>query len=95
MPRADVIFTGFNYNPGTVVGTNGLTPYTGIASGQATISDLSGGQEILNGNRIAATQSTASSTDYLQVTMTFGAVPQFFTPCTFSSVITLTISNGP
>jgi len=94
-PRADVIGAGFNYNPGAVVGANGLSAYTGLASGQATISDLSTSREILNGNRIAANVTIPSATNYLLVTMTFGALPQFFTPCTFSSVVTLTISNGP
>jgi len=94
-PRADVIGTGFNYDPSAVTGTNGLTTYTGLASGQATIADLSVSRKILSGNRIANSVSTPSPNNYMQVTMTFGAVPQFFTPCTFSSVITLTISNGP
>jgi hypothetical protein len=95
MPRADVIAAGFNYNPATVVGTNGYTPYTGIGSGQATIGDLSTSRKILNGNRISNSAGTGNPNNWLTVTMTFGAVPQFFTPCTFSSVITLTISNGP
>jgi len=95
LPRADVIFTGFNYNPGAVVAANGLTPYTGIGSGQATIGDLSTSHEILHGNRISNSAGTGNPNNWLTVTMTFGAVPQFFTPCTFSSVITLTISNGP
>jgi hypothetical protein len=95
LPRADVIHTGFNYNPGAVVGTNGLSVYTGMAAGEATISDLAASQEILNGNKIATTTTVTSGTNYLTVTLTFGAVPQFFTPATFSSVVTLTIANGP
>jgi hypothetical protein len=95
MPRADVIAAGFNYNPGTVVGTNGLTPYTGIGGGQARISDILASRRILNGNRIHPSIAAPNPNNYLQVTLTFGAVAQHWTPATFTSVITLTISNGP
>ena len=96
LPRTDVISSGFNYDPGTKSAVNGLTPFTGAASVQATLADLAGSTKILSGNRIAANINTGGgTTNYLTVTMKFAVVPQYFTPANFSSVITLTISNGP
>jgi hypothetical protein len=96
MPRADVISSGFNYDPSTKPAVNGLTPFTGAASGQATLADLAGSTKILSGNKIAPNINTgAGTTNYLTVTMKFAVVPQYFTPANFSSVVTLTISNGP
>jgi hypothetical protein len=96
LPRTDVISSGFNYDPSTVAAVNGLTPYTGAASGKATLADLAAGTKLLSGNRIAANINTGGgTTNYLTVTMKFALVPQYFTPANFSSVVTLTISNGP
>jgi hypothetical protein len=92
-PRVDTIAAGFNYNPGSVVATNGLTPFTGAASGRATLSDLAAGVKLLSGPRFATQTNNASA--YGLVTLSLGVVPQYFTPATFSGVITLTISNGP
>jgi hypothetical protein len=94
LPRADVILAGFNYDPSTVTAADGLTPYTNAAGGRATLADLATGKKILSGNRIATTVGTGSP-NYLTVTMKFGILPQYFSPSSFSSVITLTISNGP
>lgn len=93
-PRTDVMATGFNYDPGSVTATNGLTPYLGAASGQATLADLASSLKILNGPRVAATQTRTGTTNYLQVTMTFAALPQFFTPATFTVNVTLTLATG-
>ncbi len=96
LPRADVISTGFNYDPSTKSAVNGLTPFSGAASGQATLADLSASTKILSGNRIAPNINTGSgTTNYLTVTMKFAVVPQYFTPANFSAVVTLTISDGP
>jgi hypothetical protein len=96
LPRADVISAGFSYDPSTKSAVNGLTPFTGAASGQATLADLSASRKLLSGNRIAANINTGGgTTNYLTVTMKFAVVPQYFTPANFSSVVTLTISNGP
>ena len=96
MPRSDVISNGFNYDPGSISAVNGLTPFVGASSGQATLADLAGSTKILSGNKIAANINTgAGTTNYLTVTMKFAMVPQYFTPANFSSVVTLTISNGP
>ena len=96
LPRADVISTGFNYDPGAISAVNGLTPFVGAASGQATLADLAGSIKILSGNKIAPAINTGGgTTNYLTVTMKFAVVPQYFTPANFSSVVTLTISNGP
>ena len=96
LPRADVISAGFNYDPATTPAVNGLTPFGGAASGQATLADLSVGTKILSGNRIAPNINTGGgTTNYLTVTMKFAVVPQYFTPANFSAVVTLTISNGP
>lgn len=94
LPRADVILFGFNYDPTTVSAIDGLTPYTNAAGGTATLADLSTSKKILSGNRIAPAQSLANP-NYLTVTMKFGVLPQYFSPSSFSSVITLTISAGP
>jgi len=95
-PRADVISTGFNYDPSTVTAVNGLTPYTNAASGKATLADLAASKKLLSGNKIGNNTNTGGgTTNYLTVTMKFGVVPQYFTPANFSSTVTLTISNGP
>ena len=94
LPRADVILAGFSYDPTTVSVADGLTPYTNAAGGKATLADLLTSKRILGGNRIAST-ATLGNTDYLTVTMKFGVLPQYFSPSSFSSVITLTLSNGP
>ena len=94
LPRADVILAGFNYDPSTITATDGLTPYTNASGGRATLADLATSKKILSGNRIAATVGTGSP-NYLTVTMKFGILPQYFSPSSFSAVITLTISNGP
>jgi len=96
LPRSDVISAGFNYDPSAQSTVNGLTPFAGAASGQATLADLAAGMKILSGNKVNNTINTGSSTtNYLTVTMKFAVVPQYFTPANFSSVLTLTISNGP
>jgi len=95
LPRNDVITSGFNYNPGTRTSPNGLTPYQGQALGTATLNDLVASKKILGGNQIAADAKLATAGNYLTVTMAFGLLPQYFTPASFSAVLTLTISNGP
>ena len=102
-PRNDVITSGFAYDPGTITGTNGLTPYGGLSGSpaRATVQDLisTPNIKILTGNEIHATsQSTAganASKNYLTVTMRIGVLRQYFTPATFAGTITLQISNGP
>ena len=93
-PRTDTIPFGFDYDPTTAVASTGVTPYLGAASGQATLADLSGLRTILSGPRIAPGAGLVNP-NYLTVTMKFGLLPQYFTPCTFTATITLTISNGP
>jgi hypothetical protein len=94
-PRTDIITYGFAYNPAAWPAPNGLTPYLGAASGSARLSDLAGaGTTILRGPQIAAGQGFVNP-NYLTVTMAFGVLPQYFTPASFSAVLTLTISNGP
>jgi hypothetical protein len=94
-PRTDTIAAGFNYNPATMSSPSGLTPYLGAASGSARLSDLAVSRTILSGPKIANTQATGNNNNCLTVTMAFGVLPQYFTPATFSAVITLTIANGP
>jgi hypothetical protein len=93
-PRTDTITPGFNYNPATMSSPSGLTPYLGAASGSARLSDLAVSTKILSGPKIANNQNL-NPNNFLTVTMTFGVLPQYFTPATFSAVITLTIANGP
>src|SRR5438552_16322806 len=40
LPRTDVIASGFNYDPSTISAVNALTPFTGAASGKATLAAL-------------------------------------------------------
>jgi hypothetical protein len=94
VPRTDSILSGFNYDPTAVPVTNGLTPYRGAASGQATVSDLLTSKQILNGPKIAQTINFPQP-NALTVTIKAGILPQYFTPCSFTAVITLTLSNGP
>src|SRR5262245_60076894 len=96
-PRVDTIAAGFDYNPSTVPAVNGLTPYNGMTSGRATIADIVANPNltILSGPKIANNQGTNNQTNFITVTITFGLVGQFFTPSTFSGILTLTIVNGP
>jgi hypothetical protein len=96
-PRTDVIAPGLNYNPATVSAVNGLTPYTGMASGRATLADIIANPNItiLSGPKIANNQTINPPTNFITVTITFGLVGQFFTPSTLSGTLTLTIVNGP
>jgi hypothetical protein len=93
LPRVDTIASGFDYNPSAVAATNGLTPFQGAAFGQATLADLITGVKLLSGPRFD--NQINNSSGYGLVTLTLGFVPQYFTPATFSGVITLTISDGP
>lgn len=93
-PRTDSILGGLNYNPGTVTATNGLTPFLGAASGQATLANLAASTKILSGPKVANNEN-ANPNNYLEVTMTFAVLPQFFTPATFTANVTLTLQNGP
>jgi hypothetical protein len=95
-PRVDTIATGFNYDPGSITATNGLTPYSGMSSGQATIADLADNPNltILSGPQIAAEEGKGNGTNYITVTMTFAELPQYLTSGTLTAVVTLTISNG-
>ena len=85
-----------NYDPGSVIATNGLTPYTGIGSGKATLADIIANPsiKILSGPRIASNESTSTPNNAITVTITLGLLGQFFTPATFSGTLTLTIKNG-
>ena len=95
-PRSDVIASGFGYDPGTVTATNGLTPFTGRASGQATLADIIASPQItlLTGPRIGRNDNYIGN-DYLTVTITFGVLGQFHTPCAISGTLTLTIIDSP
>ena len=96
-PRVDSIATGFNYNPATVSAVNGLTPYTGMASGRATLADLIANPNltILSGPKITNNDGLTHPNNFITVTMTFGLVGQFFTPSTLSGILTLSIVDGP
>jgi hypothetical protein len=96
-PRVDTIAAGFNYSPASVSAVNGLTPYAGMASGQATLADIIANPNItiVSGPKIFSNQNTSNPNNFITVTVTFGLVGQFFTPSTFSGILTLTIANGP
>lgn len=96
-PRTDTIAFGFGYDPGAVSAPNGLTPYTGRAAGQATVADLvaSPGTTVLSGDRIAASENPNDPNNYITVTVNLALLPQYFTPGTFTVVLTLSIMNGP
>ena len=93
-PRTDTILSGFSYDPSAVTASTGVTPYLGAALGQATLADLSTSKKLLSGPQID-TVSDFGTADYLTVTMKFGLVPQYFTPGSFTAVVTLTILTGP
>jgi hypothetical protein len=96
-PRTDTITAGFNYNPGEVSAVNGMTPFTGIASGKATLADVlvSPGITVLAGSRIGGNENIGTVDNFITVSITFGLLGQFFTPATLSGTLTLTIENGP
>jgi hypothetical protein len=91
-PRTDAIVSGFDYDPAAVTANNGLTPYTGKANGQATLADIVNNPQaaILTGPQVAADEDTSGAANFITVTMTFALVPQYFTPGTFTAIITLT-----
>jgi hypothetical protein len=94
-PRTDTIASGFSYDPGAVTATNGLTPYTGHESGQATLADIvdHANITILTGDRIANDESSSGTDNFLTITMTFALLPQYFTPSVYTALITMTITN--
>jgi hypothetical protein len=96
-PRVDTVAAGFNYDPATVVAANGLTPYSGVGSGQATVADIvaNPNMTILSGPKIANNQGINNQNNFLTVTITFGLVGQFFTPSTLSGILTVTLVDGP
>jgi hypothetical protein len=95
-PRTDAIASGFGYDPGTVTATNGFTPFTGRASGQATLADLIASPQLtlLTGPRIGRSDNYIGN-DYLSVTITLGVLGQFLTPCAISGTLTLRILDNP
>jgi hypothetical protein len=95
-PRADTIGSGFDYDPAALTADNGLTPYTGMANGQATIADFVGGPPVtfLTGPQVAADDNPSGPSNFITVIMTFALVPQYFTPGTFTAIITLTITQS-
>jgi len=94
VPRVDAILPGFNYDPTGATVANGLTPYRGASLGQATIADLLTSKKILSGPKIASTINFPQP-NALTVTVKTGVLPQYFTPCNFTAIITLTLSDGP
>jgi hypothetical protein len=92
-PRVDTIAYGFNYNPGGVTASNGIASFTGVASGQATLADLNA-TKILSGPRIASSQNSSSTTNFIMVTITFGVLREYFTPASLTAVVGLTMSDG-
>ncbi len=100
-PRSDSITSGFDYDPATVNGTDGLTPYGGLGGSpaRATLQDLISAPnvKVLSGNQIHTDQSVSGGNagkNYLTVTIRLGLLRQYFTPATFYGSITLQISNG-
>src|SRR5262245_53851484 len=77
-PRTDVIAVGLNYNPATVAAVNGLSPYTGIGSGFATLADIvaNPNMTILSGPKISNNSGLNNQTNSITVTITFGMVGQ-------------------
>ena len=94
-PRLDKVSAGFDYDPGAVTATNGLTPYTGMNSGQATLADIVNNPNItlLQGPMIAPGEQLLPD-NHIVVTLTFAIVPQHFTPGTFTINLTLNLNPG-
>jgi hypothetical protein len=94
-PRTDTIPAAYNYNPGSVTATNGMTPFGGT-TGRATLADIIANPNItiLRGPKIANNDNSHPD-NTITVTMTFGLLAQFFTPSTLSGAITLTFKDGP
>jgi hypothetical protein len=94
MPRTDTIATGFNYNPATISAVNGLSPFSGAASGRANVQDMVGNPDmiLMSGPRID-NSATMGSTDYIEITLAFAVVPQYFTPATLSLVVNFDIQK--
>jgi hypothetical protein len=83
---AMTISAGFDYDPATVNGTNGSSPYTGAVNGRATLSDLLPGRIVL---KIIPAGLLTGGTAALSLTVKMAAQPQFLTPGGFSGTVTL------
>ena len=59
----------------------------------ATLHDITAAAvQILGGDRISASGDNSSTDNFLGVTLTFGYLPQYFTPGNFTFVVTLTMA---
>ena len=94
-PRTDTISSGFDYDPAAVTATNGLTPYTGMNSGRATLADIVNNPNIalLQGPMVAPGEQLLPD-NHILVTLTFAILPQHFTPGTFTVNLTLNLNPG-
>ena len=94
-PRLDTISSGFDYDPAAVTATNGLTPYTGMNSGRATLADIVNNPNItlLQGPMVAPGEQLLPD-NHILVTITFAILPQHFTPGTFTINLTLNLNPG-
>ena len=86
--RTDTILTGYDVSGGWPAATNGVTP-----AFSKTMTDITGGVEVLSGSRISARGNLATDNNFITVRFGVAALPQFYTPNNgFSSVVTLTIA---
>lgn len=90
-PRNDVVAPLFDYDPGAIVATNGLTPYTG----RGTLASLAFSTRMLSGSTIGEDVKLDTPGNFVTATMKFGLLPQYWSPGPFSATILLTISKGP
>jgi hypothetical protein len=88
--RTDTIVTGFDASSGWPSITDGRTP-----SFTKTLHDIYGSDvQILSGDRISASGDNSSDDNFLLVTLSIAAVPQYWTPAAgFSGTVTLTIAT--
>ena len=82
---------GFDYDPGLIESINGKSPFTGVASGRATLADLLAGREIFRISRHPGNRS--SNTEDLDVAIKLAVKPQYFTPGSFTGTIRLSITQ--
>jgi hypothetical protein len=86
--RVDTIVTGYDVSSGWP------TPADGHPGFAKTLHDINTSTQILSGSRISADGDNASDDNYLVITMGVSALPQYFTPGTFSGTVTLTIASN-
>jgi hypothetical protein len=96
--RSDTVTDLFDYlttNVNALTVTNGLTPYVVATPHKGTLADISGGAQVIAGNRISKKGNILTDNNFLLLTFGVATLPQYFTATTgFQADILLTIASN-